>query len=193
MIYFKLGGKPLNLAGAYHGLQLQLPVYLGAALKQKHARSAGVYYFALDEGVVNTQSTDPKQVEEERAKSFRMSGLLPEDPELLAAQTPRPDRVFQARMTGEGRLYASVPCADDVNFARLIRHVLRKAQAQIDAIRGGEAAVSPASFDGREPCAYCDYRAACLFDPKIDAKRLRRMKNMKWNEVFDRIALEDET
>ena len=192
VIDFKLGGKPLNLAGAYHGLQLQLPVYLGAALKQKQARSAGVYYFALDEGVVNTQSTDPRQVEEERAKSFRMSGLLPEDPELLAAQTPRPDRVFQARMTGEGRLYASVPCADDKNFERLIRHVLCKAQAQIDAIRGGEAAVSPASFDGREPCAYCDYRAACLFDPKIDAKRLRRMKNMKWNEVFDRIALEDE-
>ena len=191
VIDFKLGGKPLNLAGAYYGLQLQLPVYLGAALKQKRARSAGVYYFALDEGVVNTQSTDPRQVEEERARSFRMSGLLPEDPELLAAQTPHPDRVFQARMTGEGRLYASVPCADDKNFARLIRHVLRKAQDQIDAIRGGEAAVSPASFDGREPCAYCDYRAACLFDPRIDAKRLRRMKNMKWNEVFDRIALED--
>lgn len=192
VIDFKLGGKPLNLAGAYYGLQLQLPVYLGAALKQKQARSAGVYYFALDEGVVNTQSTDKKQVEEERAKSFRMSGLLPEDPELLAAQTPRPDRVFQARLTGEGRLYASVPCADDVNFERLIRHVLRKARAQIDAIRGGEAAVSPASFDGREPCAYCDYRYACLFDSRIDGKRVRRMKNMKWNEVFDRIALEDE-
>lgn len=192
VIDFKLGGKPLNLAGAYHGLQLQLPVYLGAALKQKHARSAGVYYFALDEGVVNTQCTDPKQVEEERAKNFRMSGLLPEDPELLAAQAPNPERVFQARMTGEGRLYASVPCADDKNFERLIHHVLRKARSQIDAIRGGEAAVSPAVFDGWTPCAYCNSRPACLFDPRIDAKRLRRLKNMKWNEVFDRIALEEE-
>ena len=193
VIDFKLGGKPLNLAGAYHGLQLQLPVYLGAALKQKQARSAGVYYFALDEGVVNTQSTDPRQVEEERAKSFRMSGLLPEDPELLAAQTPNPERVFQARMTRENKLYSNVPCADDKNFARLIRHVLRKARSQIDAIRGGEAAVSPASFDGWTPCTYCNCRPACLFDPRIDAKRQRRMKNMKWNEVFDQIALEDET
>ena len=192
VIDFKLGGKPLNLAGAYHGLQLQLPVYLGAALKQKRARSAGVYYFALDEGVVNTQSTDPQQVEAERAKAFRMSGLLPEDPELIRAQTPEPEKVFQARMTGEGKLYASVPCADDKNFERLIRHVLRKAEEEISSIRSGEARVSPASFDGREPCAYCDYRAACLFDARIDAGRVRRMKNIKWNEVFDRIAVEDD-
>ena len=70
--------------------------------------------------------------------------------------------------------------------------MLRKARSQIDAIRGGEAAVCPANFDGWTPCTYCDYRPACLFDPKIDAKRQRRMKNMKWNEVFDQIALEDE-
>ena len=95
-------------------------------------------------------------------------------------------------MTGEGKLYASVPCADDKNFERLIRHVLRKAEEEISSIRSGEARVSPASFDGREPCAYCDYRAACLFDARIDAGRVRRMKNIKWNEVFDRIAVEDD-
>ena len=192
VIDFKLGGKPLNLAGAYYGVQLQLPVYLGAAMKQRGARSAGVFYFPLDEGVVNTQSTDPGQVEKERTGRFRMSGLLPQDPELLAAQTPNPSEVFQARMTGEGKLYASTPCADDANFGRLVNHALRRAREQIEAIRAGEARVSPASFDGREPCALCDYRAACLFDPKLDAGRVRRLKNIKWNEVFEKIALEDE-
>ena len=78
------------------------------------------------------------------------------------------------------------------DLARLIRHVLRKAEEEISSIRSGEARVSPASFDGREPCAYCDYRAACLFDARIDAGRVRRMKNIKWNEVFDRIAVEDD-
>ena len=191
VIDFKLGGKPLNLAGAYYGLQLQLPVYLGAALKQRGARSAGVYYFPLDEGVVNTQSTDPGQVEKERASRFRMSGLLPEDPELLLAQTPNPAEVFQARVTGEGKLYANTPCADDVNFERLVIHALRKAREQVEGIRAGEARVSPASFDGREACALCDSRAACLFDSRLDAGRVRRLKNIKWNEVFEKIALED--
>jgi len=192
VIDFKLGGKPLNLAGVYHGLQLQLPVYLGASMKLKKARSAGVYYFALDEGVVNTQSTDPHQVEKERAGQFRMTGLLPEDPERILAQTPRPAEVFHARMTGEGKLYANVPCADDTNFNRLIVHTLKMARRHLDAIRAGEAAVSPASFDGRDACTICDYRAACLFDSRLDAGRVRRMKNLKWNEVFEKIALEQD-
>ena len=191
VIDFKLGGRPLNLAGAYHGLQLQLPVYLGAALRQRGARSAGVYYFALDEGVVNTQSTDPGHVERERAGRFRMSGLLPEDPELIRAQTPNPAEVFQARMTGEGKLYADVPRADDVNFDRFVRHALKMAQRQIADIRAGDARVCPANFDGRDACALCDDRAACLFDAKLDAAKVRRFKNIKWDEVFERIALED--
>ena len=191
VIDFKLGGKPLNLAGAYHGLQLQLPVYLGAAMEERGARSAGVYYFALDEGVVDTQSTDPHQVEKERSNRFRMTGLLPEDMELIRAQTPNPETVFNARMTAGGELYSNVPRADDKNFDRLVRHVLKQAEDHIARIRAGEAAVSPASFDGREACGLCDYRAACLFDPKLDAGKVRRMKNMKWNEVFERIALED--
>lgn len=192
VIDFKLGGKPLNLAGAYHGLQLQLPVYLGAAMKQKKARSAGVYYFALDEGVVNTQSTDIHQVEKERAGKFRMNGLLPEEPELIRAQSPKPAEVFHASFTNAGKLFATVPCADDVNFKRLVAHTLKMAQRHLDAIRSGDARVSPAVFDGRDACGICDYRAACLFDPKLDAGKMRRMKNIKWNEVFDRIALEQD-
>ena len=190
VIDFKLGGKPLNLAGAYHGLQLQLPVYLGAAMKQKRARSAGVYYFALDEGVVNTQSTDPHQVEKERQSRFRMTGLLPADEELLRAQTPNPDRVFSGRFTGDGKMFANVPCADDVNFKRLVRHAIDMAQRHLDAIRGGEAAVSPARFDGRDACTICDYRAACLFDSRLDSAKVRRLKNIKWTDVLEKIALE---
>ena len=191
VIDFKLGGKPLNLAGAYHGLQLQLPVYLGAAMKERGARSAGVYYFALDEGVVNTQTTDPHQVEKERAKGFRMTGLLPEDIDLIRAQTPDPESVFKAQFKRDGELDGRVARADDKNFERLVRHVLKQAEKHIARIRAGEAAVSPANFDGREACTLCDYRAACLYDPKLDAGKQRRLNNIKWNEVFEKIALED--
>ena len=192
VIDFKLGGKPLNLAGAYHGLQLQLPVYLGAAMKQKRARSAGVYYFALDEGVVNTQSTDPHQVEKERQGRFRMNGLLPADEELLHAQTPNPGEVFSARFTGDGKLFANVPCADETNFRRLVRHTIDMAKKHLDAIRAGEAAVSPASFDGRDACTICDYRAACLFDARLHGGCVRKYKNIKWTEVFEKIAFEQD-
>lgn len=192
VIDFKLGGKPLNLAGVYHGLQLQLPVYLGAAMKQKKARSAGVYYFALDEGVVNTQSTDPYQVEKERSSQFRMTGLLPQDPERIWAQSPDPSSVFHAKITKEGKPPANVPSADDQNFNRLIVHTLTMAQRHLDAIRAGEAAVSPTSFENRDACGICDHRAACLFDARLNAGNVRRLKNIKWDIVFEKIAFEQD-
>lgn len=141
---------------------------------------------------MNTQSTDPCQVEKERSGKFRMSGLLPEDTELIRAQTPDPNGVFQARMTGEGKLYANVPCADDKNFERLVEHALKMAQRHLDEIRAGKVGVSPASFEGRDACGVCDYRAACLFDSRLDAARTRRLKNIKWNEVFEKIAFEQD-
>lgn len=192
VIDFKLGGKALNLAGAYYGLQLQLPVYLGAAMKAHHARSAGVYYFALDEGVIDTQSMDQSAVEAERRGKFRLNGLLPEDKALLDAQTPTPNQVFSGRFTEAGKPYAGVPCADDANFARLVRHTLRMAQQQIEDIRAGRAEVSPAQLDQRQACGICDYRSACLFDTKLDASKARRYKNIKWNEVFEKIAFEED-
>ena len=192
VIDFKLGGRALNLAGAYHGLQLQLPVYLGAAMKQHNARSAGVYYFALEDGVIDTQTMQKDAVEAERMGRFRLNGLLPEDPELLQAQTPEPKKVFSGRFTDAGKPFANVPCADDVNFDRLVRHTLRMARTHIDAIRSGRAEVSPMQFDQRDACGICDNRAACLFDPKIDAGKVRRYKNIKWNEVFEKIAFEED-
>ncbi len=193
VIDFKLGGRSLDLAGAYYGLALQLPVYLGAAMKKTGARSAGMYYFALDEGMVDSQSTNPVEIERERAKQFRMDGLLPRDMELISAQSPDPTGVLGARFKNGGEMYSNVPCADDHEFAHLVHHALKMARRQIDAIRGGEAAVSPVSFDGREACAWCKLRAACLFDAKLDGKRQRRMKGMKWSEALEHIVLEDGT
>ncbi len=193
VIDFKLGGRKLELAGAYYGLALQLPVYLGAAMKKTGARSAGIYYFPLADGVVDSQSTSPIEIEKEREKQFQMQGLLPRDEELIKAQSPDPEGVLGARFKkGDGGLQSTVPCADAHEFAHLVNHALKLAQRQIDAIRGGEAAVSPASLGGHSACTWCKLRAACLFDEKADAAKQRRLKKIKWNEALERIALESD-
>ena len=192
IVDFKLGGKKINLAAMYHGLQLQLPVYLGAAMRRWNTRSAGMYYFPLSEGIVNTQSTDADTVEAERNHDLRMQGVLPRDEELMQAQTPEPARVFQARFSKDGRLYANELCADELDFKRLVRHAQKRASEEIQRIRSGESQVSPVLFGTMNPCTYCDERDSCLFDPRSDAKKVRRMPSMKWAEVFEKIALEDE-
>ena len=192
VIDYKRGGRPLNLDGVYHGLSLQLPVYLAAAMKRRGEKSAGVYYFNLDEGIVTLQSTDPYAVEKERRSRFRLTGLAVDDPEVLTAQSPRFPEVLNVRVTREGTLYRDVAAASQAGFQALIDRALHQAGRHLDAIARGDAAIAPASFRERMPCAWCDSRPACLFDSRLDAACVRRFSKMKSAEALERIILEDE-
>ena len=184
VIDYKRGGRELALDAVYHGLSLQLPVYLAAAMRRRNARSAGVYYFPLDEGILTLQSTDPGEIERKRLNDFRLRGLAPADPELLKAQSPRFDEVLNLRTTATGELYKDAPATDDSGFRAMMRRALEKAGEHLNAIRGGVAEVAPVRFRRENPCNYCDWRGVCLYDERLDARRARRFEKMKPDEAL---------
>ena len=192
VIDYKRGGKPLNLDAVYYGLSLQLPVYLAAAMKRRGELSAGVYYFNLDEGILALQTTDKNAVEKQRRSAFRMSGLAVDDPAVLAAQSPSFPEVLNVRVTQSGALYKGALATDQKGFDALTGHALEMAGRHLDAIRGGEVAVAPADYRAGTPCAYCDWRSVCLFDPRLDAGCVRRFAPVRADEVMTRLALGDD-
>ncbi|MBQ6122583.1 MAG: PD-(D/E)XK nuclease family protein, partial [Clostridia bacterium] len=189
VIDYKRGGKTLALDEVYHGLSLQLPVYLAAAMKKRGRRSAGVYYFTLDEGIQATQSTDPNEIERDRRSQFRLAGLAPDDVALLTAQSPDFPEVLGVGVTQGGALRKDAPVTDESGFDALIDRTLEQAGAHLDAIGAGDARVSPARCR-RDPCQYCDWRGVCLFDERMDAARVRRFDPIRGGEVLERLKLE---
>ena len=190
VIDYKRGGRELQLDAVYHGLSLQLPVYLAAALRQRRERSAGVYYFALDEGIFATQSTDPHEVEKARRDSFRLSGLAPDDRDLLRALSPDFESVMKVRINRDGSLAKGTLATDEHGFEALIAHAMKKAGEHLDGIRGGDAAVSPARHRQKNPCDWCDWRSVCLLDERMDASCLRRFRTLRAEAVMERLKLE---
>ena len=191
VIDYKRGGKPLALDEVYHGLSLQLPVYLAAAMKKRDEHSAGVYYFPLDEGILATQNTDPEAVDAERRKDFRLKGLAPDDPEVLKAQSPNFPEVLNLKVTATGQLFKGSLATDENGFRALMNRTLSKVGEHLDGIRGGLAQAAPARFRQHDPCRYCDWRAVCRFDERMDARRVRRFEPMKGDQVLERLKLED--
>lgn len=191
VIDYKRGGKPLNLDSVYHGLSLQLPVYLAAAMKRRGELSAGVYYFNLDEGILTLQTTDANAVEKERRGAFRMTGLSIDDLEVLAAQSPDFSEVLNLRVSQSGALYKGAMATDEKGFEALTAHALKMAGAHLDAIREGHAEVAPASYRDSDPCAWCDWRAVCLFDPRLDANCVRRFKAIRGDAVLGKLKMEN--
>ena len=189
VIDYKRGGKTLNLDAVYHGLSLQLPVYLAAAMRRRGDRSAGVYYFNLDEGILTLQSTDPHDVEKERRDAFRLDGLAVNDVDVLAAQSPDFQEILKVRVSKEGALYKNALATDQKGFEALTGHAMKMAGAHLDAICGGEASVAPAAHRSDVPCDHCDWRCVCLYDPRLDAACVRRFPKMKADDVMERVTL----
>ena len=192
VIDFKRGGKSLKLSEAYYGLRLQLPVYLAAAQRRRDALSAGVYYFTLDEGIVDVQSADPGAVEAERRKRFRMEGLMPSDPELLKALSPAPAEVLKLRTTASGAPYKDIVTAEESDYRALTECALRRAEEHLSRIRSGECAAAPARMEQSNPCAWCDWHKICLFDDRLDGARARRLKSLQPDEAMLKIKAESD-
>ena len=190
VIDYKRGGKALNLDAVYHGLSLQLPVYLAAAMRRRGEKSAGVYYFNLDEGILALQTTDANAVEKQRRSQFRLSGLAPDDPDVLAALSPNFPEVLNVRVGKDGSLYKGTMATDAHGFEALTGRALDRASGHLDAIRGGDAAIAPAEFRAQRPCQWCDWRAICRFDERLDARCVRRFPSIRGTEVLEKIKLE---
>lgn len=77
VVDYKSGDKSFDLGEVYHGLNLQLAVYLTALCGQTGARPAGILYFKLDDPVAALeQAASDVEIEKELLKKLRMKGLI---------------------------------------------------------------------------------------------------------------------
>ena len=82
---YKTGRKAFDITAFYHGLQMQLPVYLNAALeieRQKHPEKevlpAGIFYYRIQDPIVKKEETKA-EVEQSILKELKLDGLINAD------------------------------------------------------------------------------------------------------------------
>ena len=79
---YKTGMKSFDITALYHGLQMQLPVYLNAALdveQRKHPHKtivpAGIFYYRIQDPIVSEEKTQDA-VERSILKELKQDGLV---------------------------------------------------------------------------------------------------------------------
>nr|MCR5233755.1 PD-(D/E)XK nuclease family protein [Lachnospiraceae bacterium] len=87
IIDYKSGNKGFDLAAVYMGLDLQLVVYLNAAMEMLGENSvpAGIFYYHVDDPVIRDDSgddPDESMINEEIFKQLKMKGLVNSDPKI---------------------------------------------------------------------------------------------------------------
>ena len=95
------------------------------------------------------------------------------------------------QISKSGEFSKNALVTDQAGFEAMTRHALDKAADILDDIRGGETGIAPSDFRNMSACTWCDLRAACLFDPRLDAGRVRRFPTIRCTEVLRHLKLKE--
>lgn len=169
IIDYKTGNESFKIKEAEEGYRLQLMIYLKAACEEKR-KPAGVFYFKIKEPMaeLSPDKIDAETVEKEIRKSFRLDGILVDDPvvigdiagEFSGFSEILPLRNTKAGITNTGN-EGLVP---EQEFKALQHKVFSKIEKACEDLLSGKIDAHPMKTRERSACTYCQYKGICRFD-----------------------------
>lgn len=201
VVDYKSSKQGLDLSNVYHGLSLQTFTYLDVALTYadrwlgEEAEPAGVLYFHMHNPMLKlTKLMTAEELEEEMAKSFKMNGLVVEDPEVIQAMDDGIDgysNVIPVRLNKSGAVSASqskTVMKEDMQAIR--RFVRSKHQNAGNGILEGNTSITPYKVKEDTPCQFCSYRSVCQFDPADPQQNYRKLPALSPQQAVELIRKE---
>lgn len=192
---YKTGSKAFDVVALYHGLQLQLMVYMDAAVKmtQKHYPDsevipAGVFYYHLNDPLVEKKVVgEEEEIWQKVLKELKVDGVMnlkDETLEHLDHCQAGESAVIPVKYNKNGSLSKNSKVASEQEFEVMMRHALGKVFKVHQKILSGEVAAFPYRRKQESGCDYCAYRHICGFDQKIPGYKYRDIFEMTQSEVI---------
>lgn len=170
IVDYKTGKKNFEYTNIYHGLGLQMLLYLfalerqGSVLAGQPLTPAGVLYFpARIERVAVNDKTSDKQIDTARRRNQVRQGVLLDDEAVLQAMESCGEEgpsFLPYKLKKDGTREGSL--ADGQQLRLLENHVFRVVSALIDELADGKIAPNPYYRNGsHNACMWCDYLPLC--------------------------------
>lgn len=177
VIDYKSGAKKFDPTMVYFGIQLQLLLYLAAALEQiPGAQPAGFFYCRIADPTIKSESRVKEEIERQIAKKLALAGISLSDVEVLRAQGKEHAAMITRDGTPSGTYKSSM--TDDAGMQAMVGFARRKAAQLAAQVYGGEISAEPAVFGQYNACSFCDYAAICGFDPVTDCRKTLEKKTV---------------
>lgn len=196
IIDYKTGSKQFDMTAVYHGLQLQLVLYLGAAMEVfrnqgLRAEPAGVFYYEVKDPVEKTDGTiTAEELMKKLLIDMKASGYISSEPAVIAHadRTLGPGNqksdVLPVEYNKNGEMSSKSHALDRDQFGVLLSFVSRKVRDLAGRIMEGEIRQNPSSYKGKTACEYCPFRGICGFDRRLPGNTYRKLETMKDDEAL---------
>lgn len=168
VIDYKTGHVSFDYTKVYHGLGLQMLIYLFALKsfqdKLNHGQliPTGVLYFPARCGNISISAgNDQSTLDNERKKEERASGLLLNDSAVIQAMAPgEAIRFLPCKLNKNGVVSGDLASPEDMELLR--RHVSCQVSRLADSIYSGKLEPDPYYLDSKHfGCAWCPFKPVC--------------------------------
>ena len=183
IIDYKTGNTSFDLVALYHGLQLQLMIYLDAAMEvqqrkapDKQIEPAGILYYNVKDPMIQEKvETDLQAVTGKILKDLKMNGLLLKDAEVVSGMDSTLTSI-PASFNKDGSFSKRSSVATREQFDVLNRYVKKKIGEIQQSIFSGDVNIAPYELGKKNACSFCPYATACGFDRKMPGYEYRKLK-----------------
>jgi ATP-dependent helicase/nuclease subunit B len=213
IVDYKTGTKNISLSDLYYGLQMQLVIYLQAAISEtkkerdrenirKKVIPAGIFYYHPEDPMLKEYVEEAGR-QKEILKQLRLKGLFNEESEVmygidrhlvpasgsgLAGSVKSTVTAIDTKKDGSLTSYTKGAVTES-EFDLLMHYTSDKLQEMSHSILEGEIPMKPyRKEDGQEACGFCPYHGVCQFDAKIDGQEYRLIAEKTSEDVMDELT-----
>ncbi len=198
VIDYKSGSRQFDLAALYYGLQLQLVVYMNAAMEveaRKHpdkevVPAALLYYHIEDPTVETAVELSDEEINEQLLAKLRMNGVVNDNLDVVE----RMDRYMQDKSTvipvekkKDGSFSARSSVMNQEELQIVSRYVNEKIKDIGREILAGDISLNPCEKGSTASCTYCTYKKICGFDPSVPGYEMRTLEEMDKTQALEKM------
>ena len=198
VIDYKSGTHQFQLASVYYGLQLQLVVYMNAAMElvakkypDKEVVPAALLYYHVEDPMVEAEGgAGEEDINEMIQKQLRMSGVVNaqdrivelldkelKDKSLVIPVERKKDCSFSAR--------SSIMSSEELSLVSdYVNHKVREIGRDI---LSGHKEINPYETTKKDACEYCAYKKVCGFDSSLPGYEKRQLAESEQAVIYEKM------
>jgi len=202
VIDYKSGDRRFDLAALYYGLQLQLVVYMNAAVElvqkkypDKEAVPAAMLYYRVADPVVEGEELSPEEINGRILQELKMTGVVNDNDEavrMLDSEFTVKSDILPLERKRDGSFSAASSVISREDMQTVSNYVNHKIRSLGREILDGTISVNPCELGAEKACTYCAYKHVCGFDAGAAGYQPRKLEKMKAEEVLEKMREETE-
>ncbi len=201
VIDYKSGEHQFDLAALYYGLQLQLVVYMNAAMEieakkypDKEIVPAGLLYYRVEDPLVEgSEEMSTEALNDLIRKELRMNGVVNSRDDIISkldkTMGSKSD-VIPVERKKDGGLGARSSVLSSEEFQLISDYVNHKVRTIGKEILDGRKEVNPYQEEKKDACKYCAYKQVCGFDPSMPGYEKHLLKKWSKDEIMEKMKEE---